>query len=167
MVCLSPLLGGPAEAGEPSRTQLVHQVLGSGRASPGGDTARLGVRISGATPGVPITIYEQLGSDLELLENPQSCVITVLPIENLPGADPAAPAENRVACAVTTDGQGNAMLILRAQVTTRSNAQAGDATTRSVVAIEGDTVVRIGPTASAQIEVLAEPCEGPARIRQR
>ncbi len=157
---LSPLpsLHGEAEDTGPGR--LTNEVIGASRAAPG-ETVRFRVTVSGGRPGVVVTIYEQLGSNLSLDVRPRPrldfsppCIISALPVANLPGADSGAPAGNRVACPVVTDEQGGASLILEVQVVSSLVSPASEATTRSVAALIEGVRGRVGAAASAQIDLI-------------
>ena len=112
MVLLLGLQSAELRAGEPFDA-VSNEVVGLQWAAPG-DTVRFRVTMSGGTPGALVTIYEQQGSSLSFTNNSSPlepdferyCIISALPVENLPGADAGAPAENRVACSVMTDAVG-------------------------------------------------------------
>jgi hypothetical protein len=153
-----PTLNG--EAQEAVRERLSNEVIGASRAAPG-ETVRFRVTVSGGRPGAAVMIYEQLGSNLSPDVRPRPrldftppCVISALPVANLPGADPGAPAGNRVVCPVLTDEQGRTSLILEVQVVSPLVAPASEASTRSVAAIIEPLTGRVGQTASAQIELI-------------
>jgi hypothetical protein len=144
MAMLLELPGAALRADEPFRRTLSNEVIGTEWAAPG-DTVGFRVTIGGGIPGTVVTVYEQLGSNLSFVGNsptpPPSferyCVISAMPVENLPGADPAAPAENRVACSVMTDDAGVATLTLDAQVKRQALGPTRDATTRAVASVQG------------------------------
>jgi len=142
----------PVRGQEAPHGTVATEVIGPDQTTPGGAvTFRIDVR--GATPGVTVTVYEQLGSNLSYVGDRHDCVISALPVENLPGADPGAPGENRMACMLVTDSQGSASLTLEARVSPRP-APGPDATRRSVAAMEDAATVGVGPVASAEIRLI-------------
>src|SRR4029453_18998473 len=146
MVLLLGLQTVELRDGQPFERTVWTEGLGIPWAAPG-DTVRFRVTMSGGTPGALVTIYEQLGSRLSFPGSPwpvepdfeRFCIISALPVENLPGADAGARAENRVACSVMTDELGVATLTLEAQVNREVLTPTSDATTRDVAAIEDDS----------------------------
>jgi hypothetical protein len=156
---LAALLHPTGEAQEAFRGRLIQEVIAGSHAAPG-ETVQFRVTVSGGRPDAAVTIYEQLGSQLSLDVKPRprrdftsSCVISALPVANLSGADPGAPARNRLACPVVTDRQGGATLVLDAQVASPLPDSASEATARSVVVVIEGSTGRIVETASAQIDV--------------
>ena len=145
--------GTPARGQGAFRGLLGAEVVGPDQATPGG-TAMFRIDVRGANPGVTVTIYEQLGSNLSFVGARRDCVISALPVANLPGADPEAPGENRIACMLLTDNRGYASLILETRVSTRPTRPGSDATTRSVAAIEDVATIGVGPVASAEIKLV-------------
>src|SRR6185436_678091 len=97
MVLLLGFQTAELRAGGPFERTVSNEVLGLQWAAPG-DTVRFRVTMSGGTPGALVTIYEQLGSSLSFNDRPsalepdfeQYCIISALPVENLPGADTGA-----------------------------------------------------------------------------
>jgi len=146
------LAGAPARGEEAPRGSLVTEVIGPGETTAGG-TVMFRIDVRGATPGVTVTVYEQLGSNLTYVGDRRDCVISALPVTNLPGADPGAPGENRMACMLLTDDQGYASLVLETRVSDKPT-RGPDATTRSVAAIEDTETVGVGPVASAGIKLV-------------
>jgi hypothetical protein len=147
------LVGGtPARGQEASRGSLATEVIGSDETPPGG-TVMFRIDVRGATPGTTVTVYEQLGSNLSYVGDRRDCIISALPVANLPGADPAAPGDNRMACMLLTDDQGYASLVLETRVSPRP-LPGPDATTRSVVALEDAATIGVGPVASAGIKLV-------------
>ena len=148
------LVGGtPVRAEEAFHGSLGTAVIGPDETPPGG-TVMFRIDVRGAAPGVTVTVYEQLGSNLSYVGDWHDCVISALPVTNLPGADPGAPGENRMACMLVTDDQGYATLILETRVSTRPARPAPDATTRSVAAIEDTVTIGVGPVASAEVKLV-------------
>src|SRR5262245_4630864 len=151
-------------AGPPSGRTVSNEVVGTEWAAPG-DTVGFRVTVRGGAPDASLTIYEQLGSSLTFVRNPatieptfeQYCIISALPVRNLPGADPSAPAENRIACSVMTDGSGAATLTLDARVSRHVLAPTRDATTRDVAAVEDLSTDGVESAAAAQIGLVAAP----------
>src|SRR5262249_4847590 len=145
--------------GQPSGWTVSNEVVGIGRAAPG-DTVGFRVTVRGGAPSTSVTVYEQLGSRLTFVRGPsiveptfeQDCIISALPVRNLPGADPSAPAENRVACSIMTDGSGAATLTLDARVNRHVLAPTRDATTRDVAAVEDVSTDGVEAAAAAQVE---------------
>jgi hypothetical protein len=164
MVLLLGLQTAELRAGGPFERTVSNEVLGLQWAAPG-DTVRFRVTMSGGAPGALVTIYEQLGSSLSFHDRPSPlepdferyCIISALPVENLPGADASAPAENRVACSVMTDALGVATLTLEARVNRETLAPTSDATTRDVAAIEDASAAGVEAAAAAQIGLLVAP----------
>jgi hypothetical protein len=164
MVLLLGLQAVELRAGQPFERTVSTEVLGIPWAAPG-DTVRFRVTMSGGTPGALVTIYEQLGSSLSFTGRPSPvepdferyCIISALPVGNLPGADAGAPAENRVACSVMTDELGVATLTLEAQVNREALTPTSDATTRDVAAIEDGSTEGVEAVAAAQIGLLVAP----------
>jgi hypothetical protein len=95
MVLLLELRGVELRADEPFRRTLSNEVIGTEWAAPG-DTVGFRVTSGGGVPGTLVTIYEQLGSNLSFVGSPPTtnphfdryCVISALPVKDLPGADP-------------------------------------------------------------------------------
>jgi hypothetical protein len=172
LVLLLSLQAVELRAGEPFERTVSNEVLGLEWAARG-DTVRFRVTMRGGPPGALVTIYEQLGSSLSFSDSPSPlepeferyCIISALPIENLPGADAGAPAENRVACSVMTDALGVATLTLEARVTRETLIPTSDATTRDVAVIEEGSAAGVGAAAAAQIGLLAAPRPPEPRIR--
>jgi hypothetical protein len=164
MVLLLVLQTTELRAGGPFERTVSNEVVGLQWAGPG-DTVRFRVTMSGGAPGTLVTIYEQLGSSLSFSDHPSPlepdferyCIISALPVENLPGADISAPAENRVACSVMTDALGVATLTLEARVNRETLTRTSDATTRDVVAIEDASTAGVEATAAAQVGLLVAP----------
>jgi hypothetical protein len=164
MAVLLGLPGVGLRADEAVHRTLSNEVIGTEWAAPG-DTVGFRVTIDGGIPGTVVTVYEQIGSNLSFAgispttppDFERYCVISALPAENLPGADPAAPAENRVACSVMTDDAGVATLTLSARVNRQALGPPGDATTRGVAAVRGLSTDAGATAASAQIQLLAVP----------
>lgn len=162
MVLLLSLQAAELRAGEPLVRTVSNEVLGLQWAAPG-DTVRFRVTMSGGPAGALVTIYEQLGSSLSFSDSPSPlepeferyCIISALPVENLPGADTGAPAENRVACSVMTDALGVATLTLEARVNREPLTPTSDATTRDVAAIEDVSTAGVEAAAAAQVGLLA------------
>jgi hypothetical protein len=157
IVLLLPWLRLEVHAEEGTAATLTNEVIGAARAEPG-QTIRFRVRISGGVPGGAMTIYAQLGSNLFFVESlafKETCLISPLPVENLPKADPKAPAENRLVCSVVPDPRGDASLIL--EVRSRLVGPTSYATARNVVAIADPSTYGIGATAAAQVELNDEP----------
>jgi hypothetical protein len=153
MMAVGLVSGTPALGQEAFRGSLGTEVVGPDQARPGG-TATFLIAVRGADPRATVTIYEQLGSNLSYVGDRRDCVISALPVVNLPGADPGAPGENRMACMLLTDDQGYASLILETRVSTRPTRPGPDSTTRSVVAIEDAATVGVGPVAFAEIKLI-------------
>ena len=164
MVLLLGLQSAELRAGEPFERAVSNEVVGLQWAAPG-DTVRFRVTMSGGTPGSLVTIYEQLGSSLSFTNNSSPlepdferyCIISALPVENLPGADAGAPAENRVACSVITDAVGVATLTLEVRVNRETVVPTSDATTRDVAAIEDTSTTGVEAAAAAQIGLVVAP----------
>ena len=164
IVLLLELRGVELRADEPFRRTLSNEVIGTEWAAPG-DTVGFRVTIGGGVPGMLVTIYEQLGSNLSFMGSPPTthphfdryCVISALPVKNLPGADPGAPAENRIACSVMTDDAGMATLALDVQVNRDVLGPTSEATTRDVAAIEDLSTDGIGAVALAQVKLFVTP----------
>jgi hypothetical protein len=153
-ILVALLAGAPARGEEARQGSLVTEVIGPQETPPGG-TVMFRIDVRGATPGVTITVYEQLGSNLTYVGGRQDCVISALPVENLPGADPGAPGENRMACMLLTDDQGYASLMLETRVSDKPT-RGPDVTTRSVAAIEDIATIGVGPVASAGVKLVGD-----------
>jgi hypothetical protein len=142
----------PALGQEGTRGSLGTEVIGPAETTPGG-TVMFRIDVRDAAPGVTVTVYEQLGSNLSYVGDSHDCIISALPVANLPGADPGAPGENRMACMLVTDDQGSASLILVTRVRPRPTPGPGS-TTRSVAALEDTATIGVGPVATADIKLV-------------
>src|SRR5262245_39885581 len=76
---LGGLVSATAARGEPAfLASLAAEVVGSERAAPGGiATFRIDVR--SASPRMTVTVYEQLGSSLNLVGDRRDCIISAMP----------------------------------------------------------------------------------------